>query len=53
MGGRERCTGYNLNHMLDLKKTASFSYNHGIIALVIVLIIKHIHELHCFSLIQM
>lgn len=28
-GGWEGCTGYNLSHVADLKKTAYLSCNHG------------------------
>lgn len=51
--GRERCTGYNLSHMADLKKTASLAYNHGITALglfhVIKRIITHINIYFCLT----
>lgn len=51
--GRGRCIGYNLSHMADLKKTASRSHNHSLIALwlfrVIKLILKHVFSYVCLS----
>lgn len=50
--GRARCTGYNLNHMADLKKAASFSYNHNITAPGLFHVIKHVNNYFCFVQMQ-